>query len=170
MKIAISGKTCSGKDTLARAIGFTPIALADSLKDEVINNLKALGFNITREELDRDKARFRDYLQAHGTLSKSNELINNVAITDVRLINEVVELEKAGFLIIRLECAESVREERYFKLYGKELTEQQKSHISEVELDDYPFNWIIRSDIDLSVEAEVVKGILGYMEQIDVNF
>lgn len=136
MKIAISGKARSGKDTIAKMIQekypeYTIIHFSDKLYELMWNDQQELGFPITKD---------RNYLQFIGTewarakdpniwikclMKKVNELKDNIIVADVRFKNELEALKNDGFTLIRVNRSKS------------DMTEEQKNHLSEIDLDDY---------------------------------
>lgn len=166
--IAISGKFCSGKDTLARHLiqmdpRYRKVALADILKQRV-----AEACDVTVEYIDQNKADFRDLLQVYGTNTMRgvhgqdvwvNLLVeycvasgfNYVIVTDVRFPNEYRGLYKAAqhFYGIRLEVSGEVQRTRYFNHYGVMPAAAQLSHDSETVFDNirFAFNMVVCNDL-----------------------
>lgn len=117
--IGICGKKESGKDTLfhllAGKIRARRLAFADKLKQEIADML-----NITVEEINADKQRFRLIMQWVGTewrrrdnpdywieciereivTEASMERVDLIAVTDVRFENEARMIRKFGGRII----------------------------------------------------------------------
>jgi hypothetical protein len=121
--IGISGKKCTGKNTLAEYIGeilhqkykvtACQLAFADALKDEVA---KATG--TTRGVIDTNKEMYRPLLQGWGTWRRNMypdywiqkvlaKILNIndckvVIITDVRFVNEANCIKAVGGTLVRL--------------------------------------------------------------------
>lgn len=152
--IAISGHLTSGKTTLAKAIieaqpGFTRLALADALKDDVAEFCE-----VSREYLDANKADFREILQIFGVLMRQLHGENywvirlvdkvreynlmNVIVDDVRFPNELSGLRKSAdrFLSVRLDLTSEEQEKRCTTLFGAPLSYAKLVHPSETALDD----------------------------------
>ena len=136
--IGISGKKRSGKNTVAsilQELSVEPVqelAFADDLKNDIC---KMLG--VCREEIENDKAVYREMLQAYGVymrvkhgddywvertfkkiVYKENDLC---IITDVRFPNEAKFIQSSGGYVIRV-----VRDAK-----------NSDNHISETAMDNY---------------------------------
>lgn len=151
--IFLLGEMTAGKDYVGQVlinIGYTRIAFADALKEEV-----AAMHNITVAELNANKAKYRKELQAHGA-ARRRENINYwvdrfdekmklankpVVCTDTRHINEATygirDVENA--LVVRIWTPWAVRMERIKRLYG-EVPPELHEHPSETEVPMCPFN------------------------------
>ena len=119
MLIGLAGYAQVGKDTAAEALieqGFTRFAFADTLKREVNDMLRAVGFNVNFNEIE-DKRFWRDLLVFWGAkrraISKDywitqleqdihlRELVeHDIVITDVRYMNEVEWVQEQGGKVI----------------------------------------------------------------------
>ncbi len=67
--------------------------------------------------------------------------MNYVIIPDVRFLNEIYYLENKGFDVTTL---------RVTRLnFENNLTEEQRNHVSEIELDDYKFDYYLYSENNL---------------------
>jgi dephospho-CoA kinase len=147
-RLAFSGKSCSGKSTLARYLceryGFCEHSFAFKLK-EVVAEL----FNVVGK--DRDKLqRFGEYARRVDSYVWVRKLVErlprdkNVVVSDVRYMNEVVALKELGFRIVRLELDEHEQERRYKRKYGVALDDERANHVSETALDDYDgFDYVL---------------------------
>ena len=148
MLIGISGKQRAGKDTFAdyyvKKYGFTKKSFADELKKLAVDY-----FGLERLLVYRDKPKYvRKILQDIGkvgrevnpdfwvkkTLSDYNGLENQV-ISDVRYVNEADQIHNMGGILIRIDANRDVRLKRGKLAYENDL--------SETELDDYPFDYIV---------------------------
>jgi phosphomevalonate kinase len=145
--VGISGKKQSGKNTLAifirdvlGDITSEEIGFADAVKEEVAKH-----FMISVEALIAKKEFYRTALQIHGTTKREDnpaywiELIFKkilksqskvVFVTDVRFKNEADSLREAGAILIRV----------------NRNTGLIDNHISEIDLDNYPFEFICDND------------------------
>lgn len=151
--IGLSGKKQSGKDELAKYIKeiLMPtkvyrLAFADELKYELA---EAIGCSIPY--LEEHKEQLRLLLQAWGTEFRRNlidkdywvkklafkitRLPNDVVVVipDVRFLNEAELITKVGGYMIRVDRSSM----------------NTDNHISETELDNYPFNFIIDNNSTL---------------------
>lgn len=120
--IAISGKQYSGKDVLAGLIlerlpEFRKIPLALAIKEEY-----AQRHNLTLEEIETNKARYRPDLIELGNwgraqdpdywLKKVLDQPGRLLISDMRLKREYDLLKENGAFLIRLEAERAVRASR----------------------------------------------------------
>lgn len=130
--IALVGKLHAGKTSIANALvanhGYTRIALADAVKDDVVDLLNHWleqyhldvtdKYPISREWIEENKPRVRPFLQWFGTdwareciddqlwidrfLWASDNTQSPVVCDDVRFVNEAEALRRAGFTIVRI--------------------------------------------------------------------
>lgn len=145
MRLAFSGKICSGKSTAAKymsqILDCQVLSLAQPIK------------KIAREIFDM-KTKDRRLLQIIGATGRAldediwvkkllEEVTNDHCIVDdVRFKNEAGILRENGFLIIRLEVDEKVQRKRILNLYEDRANEHLSSvnNISETSLDSYDFD------------------------------
>ena len=165
----ICGKAGSGKNEVAEII-------KDYLGDAVITGfskyIKLFATELTTwDGNDNDKP--RAYLQNMGDTLRSIDLnfmtkrvyedlkvyehegINNVIVSDVRLINEVNYFkEKNDIETIAIRVNSDISKRR--------LNEEEKHHITETELDNYDsFDYVIYNQFDDSLKNEVIKILEG---------
>lgn len=153
--IGISGKICSGKTTLANAIvEADPRYIRHGIGEEIrVELCEKLG--LSREHMDAHKEDYVDLLQAYGNLMRRIDNPNYwvgrlldwiqrtdsrfVIVDDMRFPNEVEMFgyHSNWFTSIRLEIDEELQARRYWERYRKELSREQRDHISETALDDY---------------------------------
>lgn len=174
--IMISGKSQSGKDTVARLMykilqghGVKPLII--SFADPV----KWIAERYYNWDGDKTKPEGRALLQKIGTtimrtnyptywaeiiakfLSAANEW-DCVIIPDLRFENEFETICKYNI------NTEAIRVERYNEdgsIYvNPNMTQEQLTHISECELDNFPFEWIIENRSTLEELEESVKLLL----------
>ena len=147
MKFAISGKSRSGKDTIADYLtkyGFTKYSFAKPLKEMAISC-----FGCTSDEVYNTKpSNVRNCLISLGKAGRDYDLnfwVNKclskiekdelAVISDLRYLNEAEILKKNGFILIRVN-----RDVEDRRQYGISNTED----LSETELDNYDkFDYII---------------------------
>jgi hypothetical protein len=136
-RIALSGKMCSGKTTASDAFiskwgSFKRVSIAGRLK-EIATEL----FGMQQKD--------RELLQRLGTDIRIidenawlnvffNNLNGDVICDDVRYKNELDELNKNGFITVRLTIDPQIQMERIKELYPGFKTEQL-THKSETDLD-----------------------------------
>jgi hypothetical protein len=94
-------------------------------------------------------------------LVNSSSGIKKVVVDDLRYLSELEGLTNASFTIVRIEVSPEIQKNRVNKIYG-EITEDKFSHISEIELDNYPFKYIIdgsgsKEEMILSLD-QVLRG------------
>lgn len=170
MKIAISGKMCSGKSSFANKI-------IDKLGPE--NPSQTISFAAKLKELaaelfnyDEKKNKNRKLLQDFGAALKSldNDVWiralhkqvlglpsqTNVIIDDLRFPDELAYCQQNGFITIRLEISPNIQKGRIISLYNPEHLERI-GNISETALDSYlnNFNYVINTDDFSKVESKI---------------
>ena len=141
--IVISGKQYSGKDTAAKILmdempDFRRCAMGDIIKMEY-----AKEHNITVEEIEANKPKYRQGLIDLGNwgrlqnpdywLEKIIAQTGNIIVTDVRIKHEYEIFKAAGAISIRVEASRDVREARGGKLVGE-------NDVTEIDLDSVQ-NW-----------------------------
>lgn len=119
--IAISGKICSGKSTLAKKyqnMGYTLISFSDPMKmlfgkvknrENMINFAKYVKSNNYYAFVENIEKRIQYLIEDN----------KKIVIDDLRFLNELNMLKKYNFYCIRLEVPENIRVERFLKLYDK---------------------------------------------------
>lgn len=146
--VALCGLMGTGKDfigqQLIQDLGYTRIALADALKEEV-----ACLRQITVEELVANKGKYRKDLQEVGVGRRQEDpdywikrweerraLIDGpVVCTDTRFINEANYFRKIGAMLVKVSVPEPFRLDRLRELYGEEaLGPEVLNHASEREV------------------------------------
>ena len=162
----ITGKAGSGKNYLAEE-------LAKRLDNVVITGLSKY-IKLFAIELGlwdgNDNNKPREFLQNTGDLMRAIDTnfltkrmledveiykqlgIKNIIISDVRLINEIEYLKRSNYNIITIKVVSSAS--------NRILTESEKNHITETELDNYDrFDFIVENNENLEEEIEkILKG------------
>lgn len=143
MIIIFSGKQYSGKDTAAKILmeampDFRRCAMGDIIKMEY-----AREHNITVEEIEANKPKYRQGLIDLGNwgrlqnpdywLEKIIAQTGNIVVTDVRIKHEYEVFKAAGAISIRVEASRDIREARGGKLVGE-------NDVTETDLDSVQ-NW-----------------------------
>ena len=138
-KIGIIGKICSGKSYIANYLvdkyNFTKYSFADPLKKiatkyyNMKNKDRKLLQDLAIKMKDIDHNIFVNYL-----LNNYNKY-DNVVIDDVRFKNELIELKKHNFTIIKLNVNKELQINRYNNLYNDEI--DRLNHLSELEQDTF---------------------------------
>lgn len=158
--IAFVGPMHSGKTTAAKYLvehyGYERISLADGVKQLASDMLTDCAYLLTGsckhptvEDINRNKAAFRPFLQWLGTdfvreylgmptywidsfLLAAQESRKPVVCDDVRFVNEAEALKRQGFVVIRLN---RYAEDRLKSLTASGGTLDTQNHRSETELD-----------------------------------
>lgn len=184
-RIAIVGKMHAGKSTLAKVLsshGFTSVALADEVKTLGVSAANLVHIHpsffyprqitpITREDLDKNKSRYRGLLQWIGTYGR--EAISadiwikifeqkylqsgsqtRYVVDDMRFPNEANALRTKGFAIVKVERDEKQRKESiakdYKRQHGKDIPKKVLKEFmnadSEVFVDDIKPDIIIKNN------------------------
>ena len=137
--IIFSGKQYSGKDTAAKILmnelpSFKRCAMGDVIKQEYgrMNN-------ISFEEIEANKPKYRQGLIDLGNWGRSQdkdywlkkivEQEGNIVVTDVRIKHEYELFKSFGAISVRIEADRDIRESRGGKLVGED-------DVTEVDLDD----------------------------------
>ena len=167
--ILISGKAGSGKDEVAKLL---KMYLGNAVITKLAKYIKLFAAEMTDWDGKEDD-KPRTFLQEMGDnlrlldknfltkrmvedLKLYEKFYDYVIISDVRLVNEI-EYIKANYLnvvTIRVNAKDSTRK----------LTDTEKEHITETELDNYNnFDYVIENDFKDDLKDEV-KEILGGIE------
>ena len=170
MKIGLSGKQRSGKDTVAdylvKKYNLKKIGFADELK-----KLAKEYFGFTDEELEKKQWNVREALQLLGNvgrLKNENFWVNktlsniddNIVIKDVRYKNEADILKQNGFILVRIESDRDIREKRG-QLYNED-------DLSETDLDNYDFDFIIYNNGKKSMLYKQIDWVLSKCQNQDM--
>ena len=160
--IIFSGKQYSGKDTAAKILmeilpSFRRCAMGDIIKIEY-----AKQNNLTYEEIENNKAKYRAGLIELGNWGREQspdywieQIIaqkGNIVVTDVRIKHEYDVFKNAGAISIRVEADREVREARGGSLVGED-------DITEVDLDDiHNWDFVIDNNKDYeSLKSKVLE-------------
>ena len=165
--IIFSGKQYSGKDTAAKILmnilpRFKRYAMGDVIKLEY-----AKIHNLTYEEIEANKPKYRQGLIDLGNwgrkqspdywLKKIIDQDGYIVVTDVRIKYEYEIFKNAGAIKIRVEAPRDVREARGGKLIGED-------DITEIDLDNITdWDFLIDNSKDY---ADLEKEILKVVEKI----
>lgn len=166
MRIAISGKCRSGKDTVADIIiskskeTWTRLSFASALYNCVSNLQSNIGVKVEKDGLllqtigEGMRNHYGEkvwvdiveaYIDAHP--------LENIIVTDLRYRNELRMLSKRGFKIIRVN-----RKHR--------PVDRDPNHISEVDLDHITFEYDINNDNSLDLLEEKVMSVLSKLFEL----
>ncbi len=168
MIIIFSGKQYSGKDTAAKILmdampDFRRCAMGDIIKIEY-----GKIHNLTYEEIEKNKAQYRQGLIDLGNWGRSqspdfwlDKIIaqkGNIVVTDVRIKHEYEVFKNAGAISIRVEASRDVREARGGKLVGEQ-------DVTEVDLDDIQ-DWDFLLDNNKDYET-LKRNVLKIVQQLN---
>ena len=167
MIIIFSGKQYSGKDTAAKILmeampNFKRCAMGDIIKIEY-----AKQHNLTYEEIEANKADYREGLIELGNwgrkqspdywLKKIIAQKGDIVVTDVRIKHEYEVFKKAGAISIRVNATREIRETRGGKLIGE-------NDVTEVDLDNIQ-DWNFQLDNNTDYET-LRKNVLKIVEKL----
>ena len=165
--IIFSGKQYSGKDTAAKILmeampDFRRCAMGDIIKIEY-----AKEHNLTFEEIEANKPKYRQGLIDLGNYGRSispdywlEKIVaqeGNIVVTDVRIKHEYEVFKNAGAISIRVEASREIREARGGKLVGED-------DITEVDLDNIQ-DWDFVIDNNKDYET-LRKNVLKIVEKL----
>lgn len=165
--IIFSGKQYSGKDTAAKILmdelkGYKRCAMGDVIKIEY-----AKANNLTYEEIENNKPKYRQGLIDLGNwgrkqspdfwLEKIIEQPGKIVVTDVRIKHEYEVFKSAGAVSIRVEAERDIREARGGKLIGED-------DVTEVDLDNIQ-DWDFVIDNNKDYET-LRKNVLKIVEKL----
>lgn len=147
--IIFSGKQYSGKDTLAKILlenmpEYHRCAMGDIIKLEYGRQ-----HNLTYEEIEKNKAQYRQGLIDLGNWGRSQsddywlkKIIaedGNIMVTDVRVPFEYETFKNAGAVAIRVECPREIRATRGELIGENDITETGLDNITN-------WNYVIQND------------------------
>ena len=171
MIIIFSGKQYSGKDTAAKILmeampNFKRCAMGDIIKIEY-----AKQHNLTYEEIEANKADYREGLIELGNwgrqqspdywLKKIIAQKGDIVVTDVRIKHEYEVFKQAGAIAIRVDADRDIREARGGKLVGEnDVTENDLDNISD---------WDFRIENNEDYEA-LKQNVLKIVEKLKNKF
>lgn len=183
-RIFVSGKMGAGKDSLAdelaRRRGYLKIHMVEPFKLWAAHEL-----GITREELEANKSKYRDFLQERAVewrgsnpyrmielLDAHLQQINGpVVVTGVRFVNEAVWAAQNGGLVIKLLTPENIRLERMIArelsvlpVKTLEIAEsirndiiERMGHPTELEVEAIPAHITITEYVPLGAYLEAIE-------------
>lgn len=164
--ICLSGKQYSGKDTVAKILleklpSFQRMAIGDAIKYEFGEK-----YNLTYEEIDSNKGKYRTGLIELGNYGRSvdpdywlKKIIytdKNIIVTDVRMLHEAEVFKKAGAYLIRVAASYETRSKRGVITNAKDSTE--------VELDNYKeFDYHLINDSDYETLIKNIEPLVNIL-------
>ena len=148
LRLAVSGKMRSGKDTLADRLveryGFIRYAFADRLK-EVARELFGMPMGAKNRhllvELGRKMCEVDKMVWVNYVLSKI-PLKQDVVISDLRFKYEYYALKAFDFIVVRVDGNEQARLSRVER-FGSRVDIALVDDQSETDLDEMGFDWVL---------------------------
>ena len=167
--VAVVGRFCSGKTTLANVLvdeyGCTRVSMADNMKNIVkevygTHDKQDMIWR-TRRDGTEEQITVREMLQVLGEAVKDADrdiwlkwfeldtmfMRGPFVMDDMRLVFEAEALRDDGWIIVALNCPEPVRVARYVQRYGTTPTEAEMNHKTETE------SLLIEADVILDATA-----------------
>ena len=162
--IIFSGKQYSGKDTAAKIMLDAMPEYKRCAMGDIIKITYGKQHNLTYEQIEADKARYRAGLIELGNwgraqdpdywLKKILEQDGNIIVTDVRVPHEYEIFKKAGAIAIRIEADRKLRQHRGGQLVGED-------DITEVGLDNITdWDYVIDNNFDYQTLEQNVEKII----------
>jgi dephospho-CoA kinase len=160
MKIAITGKMRSGKDTLAKYFidndESNQIAFGDGIKRVARNYFPDIVAKGKPRKLYQDIGQqFRQIDPDVWVKDLDRTMVNlmelgetNFVVTDVRQMNEYLYLKKQGFTVIKVETEDEIRKER-IKAKGDTFNVEDFYHETEVAVDSIPYDYLVTNNTKL---------------------
>lgn len=148
MKIAICGKMCSGKTTLANYImrtftGYQKYSFGQKVKELCVELFNMKGKDRTLLINFANKMREIDSNVWINQVLKQTKGVKNCIIDDVRYQNEVNALIDDGWIFIQLNVPYHLQKERIMKLYPDNYIDHYNAinHISEKNTFNFPIGY-----------------------------
>ena len=150
---------CCGSDVRLRDAGVVYVRLCKKYADELGGDAKPRGFlqDFGRELRSVDE---NIWVRVVGERALA-EAAKSFVCDDLRYVNEAQWLKECGFVLVRCECADEVREYRLKQLYPN-TPFTQINHPSELDLDSYPlFDYHIDTTQSTTQILAQLEDILG---------
>lgn len=165
MRIAVGHQARVGKDTFADYVDdkytCTVVKFATKLYKITESIQKILGVEVTKDPVllqtigDRMRSHYGEDVFVNQLINEiadigKNNPEQNIIITDLRRINEFIAVKKLGFITVKI-----IKPDR--------VIDRDPSHISEVDLNDCKFDYVIVNDGTLDQFYEKID---QFLEQI----
>ena len=184
MKIAISGKMCSGKSTLKEFLKDKILNCFNLYENNGLLPVQELSFGDPIKEMyythfNWSSVKNRDGLQSIGDAFRNidrdvfakrmierMEMDKIIIVDDLRFKNEMRYLKENDFITIRIEVSPDIQRSRFYKLYPNQDYKKASEHISETDLDNCRhFSLIIGQDEnDYNIVWEYI--VKNYRDQL----
>lgn len=171
--VALFGKTSSGKSVCSRYVQnkyhYEIIEIGDYVRESYANS-----FNGTDNVVD-----YANWHYSQGTLpvfimnaiSYSKICEGNILFSGVRLIEEYLFLknEYPDLIIVRIDCAEEIRKQRYYKGKDDRIPFNDRNAIEDSWIDnkwDYlKFDYVINNDGEIDSFYEQIDNVFAKIEK-----
>ena len=181
IKIALTGKMRSGKDTVALHLAFEhgfeyPIAFGDKLKrtfHELFPWVSAQskpreGYQrfgqLIRKEFDENV--WVKHLASTVEFLEDSRKTRGIVITDLRQPNEYEWCRANGFIIVRVTAPDELRLERA-RLAGDNFTEADLAHETEQWVDGFDADFVIVNDGSVDELKAKVDEVIVQIKEAD---
>lgn len=155
IKVVLSGKMRSGKDTVAdyliKEFGFKRFAFGDELKryyHELFGNTEGK----PREGYQKFGQLMRQFKPDVWVDKCFDNIINypldDIVITDLRQPNEYERCKKEGYIIIKVECDDEIRLNRMNEK-GDKFTLSDLNHETESYIDSFEHDFLIENNLNV---------------------
>jgi hypothetical protein len=152
VKIAISGKICSGKTTITNFvknflkedkhnIECIELSFAARLKELCVEL-----FDMPSDPLKKDRdllqsfsddcKKYNENVWVNSIINKAKD-IDHVIVSDVRFKHEADRLKQSGFILIRLDIGSEEEQKERIRILYDDLSKQNLNHKSETDMDNY---------------------------------
>lgn len=168
LRVAFMGPMCSGKTYCANHLvntwGFTKIGFADKLKALAYDLYGVQGKDGDSRHLlqvlaDDLKKYDKDLFVKHLLYKAKKYEDGNIVVDDLRFKVEADILRKNKFIIIKVICSDSIRQERIERLYPT-APQGAQAHRSEQEWTTIRYDKFIRSeDINAIFDLNKILGL-----------
>jgi dephospho-CoA kinase len=164
MRVAFSGKICSGKTTAANWLldnvpGMVRLSFASRLK-ELATELFNMDPKVKDRKLLQDLGAAMRSIDKNvwiNAFEKQASQYHNIVVDDLRFYNEYTCLRKLGFTIVRLEVSPETQLTRLRDTYPNDY----ETHLSrfgdqsETDLDNQKFDHVVTNPEELSVLLQI---------------
>lgn len=160
MKVAITGKMRSGKDTLAKFfidnIDANQLAFGDGIKKVAKAYFPEIVVEGKPRKLYQDIGQQFRQIDADVWVKDLNRVLTNLTdigetefvVSDVRQMNEYLYLKKMGFTVIKVEAHDEIRKER-IQRSGDIYLPEDFYHETEVAVDSIPCDYLLENNTTL---------------------
>lgn len=186
MNVAIFGRFCAGKTTLAQELAdefnYTRVSMASNMKSivkEVYGTIdKSESIMARQPDGSVKELTIREVLQGFGQNAKLHDQDfwlrwflrdtefmggRSLVMDDARLTFEADALRNRDWLLVRLEAPAKLRRARYLALYGRYPTPKEEAHATETESDTITVDLVLDGAVSPTLLAEKVMAHIAEM-------